>query len=467
MTLLLREMIRTCTVLLCYLHIVYAAGESGPRFSAIAHEARLGRAEVNMNRTMSVSTIQTPANGSIPSERNAAIVVGKVYYKTNDYEIFANNVSTTYEQSPDIADSFGVDTGSSLVQANQTQPTRPQRQLQLSTRKVAFAASLAILGVACFCLFFPGDRSDLVGASDSSEFSWESFSSLIFLLPLAKSFGLFSFSQGKSQYKAFSPRFEFELLNVCDDEDVRALQTFVNSSVSLPKTPLSSSSIDSVETHEKFSQGLSWLRHLFMEEVMNITVTNKTDANLELDNENGRAFLIRFDVDSPETDDQRFLDFRDSVNLLKRVVRPRDEVILSINSPGGSVDKYGLATSQFASLQEYTLNTTVLVDKMCCSGGYMIACTASRIIAAPFARVGSIGVIAQLLNFHQGLKNLGIEGHVLTAGNEKAPVTPFGKITEEGLRSQNELLAEVHNAFKHHVFKFRSKVDQLEVSFFF
>ncbi len=101
------------------------------------------------------------------------------------------------------------------------------------------------------------------------------------------------------------------------------------------------------------------------------------------------------------------------------MLNSNDEVILLLNSPGGAVDSYGLASSQLLSLRECTQNVTVCVDKIAASGGYMMAATATRIVAAPFARVGSIGVITSVVNYYKGLQKLGIDGRVFTSVEDK------------------------------------------------
>jgi signal peptide peptidase SppA len=125
------------------------------------------------------------------------------------------------------------------------------------------------------------------------------------------------------------------------------------------------------------------------------------------------------------------------------------EVILLIESPGGEVSEFGLGAAQVRRLtEEDGIQTTVCVDKIAASGGYMIASQASKIVAAPFAVVGSIGVIRQGLNFNKALQKYGILPMVLTAGDAKAPISTYGEITKGGLDIAQQNLNKIHDAFR-------------------
>lgn len=88
------------------------------------------------------------------------------------------------------------------------------------------------------------------------------------------------------------------------------------------------------------------------------------------------------------------------------VAKPEDEVLVRLESPGGMVHGYGLAASQLLRLKQHGIKLTVAVDKVAASGGYMMACVADTIVAAPFAILGSVGVVAQIPNIHRLLKNM-------------------------------------------------------------
>lgn len=136
-----------------------------------------------------------------------------------------------------------------------------------------------------------------------------------------------------------------------------------------------------------------------------------------------------------------------------------DEVVIRLESAGGLVHAYGLAAAELDRLRAVKLTTTVCVDKVAASGGYMMACMADRLRAAPFAVLGSIGVVAQLPNVHRLLKRHDIDVELLTAGRYKRTLTVFGENTEEGREKFVEELERTHELFKQHVAERRPGLD--------
>lgn len=136
-----------------------------------------------------------------------------------------------------------------------------------------------------------------------------------------------------------------------------------------------------------------------------------------------------------------------------------DEVVLRLESAGGLVHAYGLAAAQLDRLREAGLTTTVCVDKVAASGGYLMACAADRLQAAPFAVVGSIGVVAQLPNLHRLLKRHDVDVELLTAGEYKRTLTVFGENTPEGRDKFQSDLDNTHRLFKSHVADRRPNLD--------
>ncbi len=141
----------------------------------------------------------------------------------------------------------------------------------------------------------------------------------------------------------------------------------------------------------------------------------------------------------------------------------KDEVLIRLESPGGMVSGYGLAASELARLRQENINLTVSVDKVAASGGYLMSCVANKIIAAPFAIVGSIGVVAGMPNFHKLLKKNSIDYDVLTAGKYKRTLTMLGENTEEGKEKFIDQLEQIHSLFKKFVNKFRPSLDMEKV----
>ncbi|MDI7459392.1 protease SohB [Cronobacter sakazakii] len=150
---------------------------------------------------------------------------------------------------------------------------------------------------------------------------------------------------------------------------------------------------------------------------------------------------------------------REEVTAVLAVEKPADEVLVRLESPGGVVHGYGLAASQLQRLRERQIPLTIAVDKVAASGGYMMACVANNIVAAPFAIIGSIGVVAQIPNFNRLLKRNDIDIELHTAGQYKRTLTLLGENTEEGREKFREDLNETHHLFKEFVHSMRPSLD--------
>ncbi|WP_312080432.1 protease SohB [Acinetobacter schindleri] len=156
---------------------------------------------------------------------------------------------------------------------------------------------------------------------------------------------------------------------------------------------------------------------------------------------------------------------REEITLILATAKAgRDRVIVRLESSGGMVHGYGLAAAQLVRLREAGFHLTICVDKVAASGGYMMACIASEIISAPFAIVGSIGVVAQVPNFNRLLKDNKIDFELFTAGEYKRTVTMFGENTEEGKAKFEEEIQQTHALFKHFVEKYRPQLNVEKVA---
>lgn len=156
---------------------------------------------------------------------------------------------------------------------------------------------------------------------------------------------------------------------------------------------------------------------------------------------------------------------REEITLILSTAKAgRDRVIVRLESPGGMVHGYGLAAAQLVRLREAGFHVTICVDKVAASGGYMMACIANEVISAPFAIVGSIGVVAQVPNFNRLLKENKIDFELYTAGQYKRTVTMFGENTEEGKAKFEEELKQTHALFKHFVEKYRPQLNVEKVA---
>ena len=150
---------------------------------------------------------------------------------------------------------------------------------------------------------------------------------------------------------------------------------------------------------------------------------------------------------------------REEVTAILDVATGNDDVIVRLENHGGMVHEHGLAASQLARIRDRDIPLTVCVDKVAASGGYLMACVASRIYAAPFAILGSIGVLAQIPNFHRMLDNHGVDFEQITAGKYKRTVTLFGENTDEDRAKLKEELEDVHALFKAAVSRYRPDLD--------
>jgi serine protease SohB len=155
---------------------------------------------------------------------------------------------------------------------------------------------------------------------------------------------------------------------------------------------------------------------------------------------------------------------RDEITTILGVATPNDEVIVCVESPGGLVNSYGLAAAQLLRIRAAGIPLTVCVDQVAASGGYLLACTANKIIAAPFALIGSIGVVAQVPNFNRLLKKHDVDYKEYTAGDFKRTVSLFGEITEKGEAKFKEQLELTHDMFKTFVGKYRTQLDMNKVA---
>lgn len=172
--------------------------------------------------------------------------------------------------------------------------------------------------------------------------------------------------------------------------------------------------------------------------------------------ERPRSFVIDFKGDLKAS---AVPSLREEVSAVLDVATTEDEVLLRLENPGGMVHEHGLAASQLVRIREAGIPLTVIVDKVAASGGYLMACVANRIVAAPFAILGSIGVLAQIPNFNRLLDSHGVNVEQITAGKYKRTVTMFGENSDEDRAKLREELEDVHLLFKGAVAKYRPDLD--------
>ncbi|XBC38422.1 MAG: protease SohB [Buchnera aphidicola (Floraphis choui)] len=155
---------------------------------------------------------------------------------------------------------------------------------------------------------------------------------------------------------------------------------------------------------------------------------------------------------------------REEISAIILVFRKHDEVLLRLESGGGTINGYGLAAAQLQRLKDKNIYLTISIDKLAASGGYMMACVANHIIGSSFSIIGSIGVVAQIPNFHKFLKKHDIDVELHTAGNYKRTLTIFGKNTSESREKFCSELNFTHTLFKEFVYNMRPSLNIEEVS---
>ena len=194
------------------------------------------------------------------------------------------------------------------------------------------------------------------------------------------------------------------------------------------------------------------------------TAKQRKSERKELDKKGSqrpRIFVIDFKGDIRAT---ATASLREEVSAILAVASKDDRVLVRLENAGGAVHEHGLAASQLLRIRQKDLPLIIAVDKVAASGGYLMACVASHIIAAPFAIIGSIGVIAQLPNFNRWLQEKGVDFEQVTAGRFKRTLTLFGKNTDEGREKLREEIEDVHDLFKTQITTHRPQLDVDQVA---
>ncbi|KAA8734805.1 protease SohB [Acinetobacter qingfengensis] len=196
-------------------------------------------------------------------------------------------------------------------------------------------------------------------------------------------------------------------------------------------------------------------------ELLQLAAQLKKEAVLRKKN-NQKIFVLDFKGDMQASAVEQL---REEITMILATAKAqKDRVVLRLESPGGVVHGYGLAAAQLVRLRDAGFHLTICVDKVAASGGYMMACIANEIVAAPFAILGSIGVVAQLPNFNKLLKQHHIDYEVFTAGEYKRTVTLFGENSTEGKAKFEQELQQTHHLFKHFVENYRPQLNVTEVA---
>lgn len=220
--------------------------------------------------------------------------------------------------------------------------------------------------------------------------------------------------------------------------------------------------------HEKYEDQTRFLKeHLLTstdlkKERKRLKKEDKLKAKHDAQKQNGRIFVLEFlhgDIKASASE-----NLKEEINTVLGVATAKDEIVVKVESPGGLVHSYGFAAAQLLRIREANIPLTICVDQVAASGGYLMACVAHKIIAAPFALIGSIGVVAQVPNFNRLLKKFDVDYKEYTAGDYKRTVSVLGEITPKGEEKFKEQLEVTHILFKSFVSRFRPHMDIAKVA---
>ena len=190
-------------------------------------------------------------------------------------------------------------------------------------------------------------------------------------------------------------------------------------------------------------------------------VIKAAEKTSDIKSERPRTFVLSFEGDMMASQVEAL---REEISAVLPNAQACDEILLRLESPGGVVHGYGLAASQLSRVKDAGVTLVIAVDKVAASGGYMMACVGDRILAAPFAVLGSIGVVAQMPNFHRLLKKNDVDIEQFTAGEFKRTITMFAENTDKGRRKFESELEETHDLFKQFVSDNRQGIDIDKIS---
>jgi serine protease SohB len=174
-----------------------------------------------------------------------------------------------------------------------------------------------------------------------------------------------------------------------------------------------------------------------------------------------KVFVINFKGDMHASQVE---NLRKEVSAILAVAKAEDEIIVRIDSPGGVVNGYGFAAAQLERIRQAGINLTVCIDQVAASGGYMMSAVGHKIISAPFAIVGSIGVVGQVPNIRELLQKNGVNVEMHTSGEYKRTLTTLGENTEEGRKKFKQDLEHIHQLFKKHILTYRPELDMQKVA---
>lgn len=213
----------------------------------------------------------------------------------------------------------------------------------------------------------------------------------------------------------------------------------------------------------QFKETIATIHHEMLDkkELKSLEKATKKSASKKENTPQKHLFVVDFHGDIKAS---AVSTLRECITSILLTARPDDEVLLRLESPGGTVPGYGLAASQLQRLRDGKIKLTVAVDKIAASGGYLMACIADTLISAPFAIIGSIGVVYQLPNFNRLLQKKSVDFEQITAGDYKRTLTMFGENTKQDRQKVQQDVNDMHELFKQHVASHRQHINIEEVA---
>jgi serine protease SohB len=244
---------------------------------------------------------------------------------------------------------------------------------------------------------------------------------------------------------------------------VAAIAVLAGVLVNLSRRTREAEGLKVTSLNARLRQAADGLRHALLSKAdrKRLVKQRRREAKEAQSRRKKRIFVLDFrgDIRASAT-----ASLREEISAVLAVSEQGDEVLVRLENAGGLVHEHGLAASQLARLKERGVPLTVAVDKVAASGGYLMACVADRIIAAPFAVVGSIGVLAQVPNFHRMLDERGVTVEQVKAGRYKRTVSMFGEVTDEDRDKLREELEDIHALFQGMIAKHRPALDLKRVA---
>ena len=123
-------------------------------------------------------------------------------------------------------------------------------------------------------------------------------------------------------------------------------------------------------------------------------------------------------------------------------------IVISIDSPGGSVTACESTLKYMRSLREESDKPVIVSFKtMAASGGYWMAMIGDEIFANESTLTGSIGVISQFLNVKGLIDKYGVEMYSITSGKNKDSFSPFRTPREDEIAYWQGITDQMLNQF--------------------